>query len=157
MNIVVVSDSHGALGNLEAIKDVMARSDYLIHLGDCVPDALYIKNITRRNVCMVRGNCDFSPGIPTERVIEAASKRVFCTHGHRFNVKFSLDRLKHYCKKSDIDIVLFGHTHHPEVFWFSGKLFVNPGSMRNNRLQKGISYAVIRVAEGELNPRIVRL
>jgi putative phosphoesterase len=124
-----------------------------VHLGNCERDAEYLRTITRRGVCSVRGNCDYSD-TPEERVLNVGGKRIFLTHGHRQHVKMSLDRIKLLGAAERYDAVLFGHTHQPEVFYYEGVLFLNPGSMSANRDGSGISYARIQWVDGELYPEI---
>lgn len=89
MKIVVFSDSHGAVSNME---DVIRREhpELVLHLGDLCRD---IEEIQRRfpqqtiqNVC---GNCDGFTETPDQRILRVEGKRILMMHGHRYNVKLT--------------------------------------------------------------------
>lgn len=121
INLLIVSDSHGSLDNVDYIlKNIAPHYDALLFLGDGYRDFF------RSGKCDcpipffgVRGNCDFGAvqgtepygGMQDELVLTFADRRILMTHGHKFSVKAGLERLEAYAAQKDIDIVLFGHTH----------------------------------------------
>lgn len=128
MLIAVVSDTHNYLSILSKVKEEIQQADIVIHLGDVVEDAEYLLEGFRGRVINVRGNCDFNSTVPSESLEVIEGKRVFITHGHNYNVKQDLLRLKYRAEEVDADIVLYGHTHVANVEYENGILFMNPGS-----------------------------
>ena len=90
MNILVLSDSHGNLSNMEEAVE-RERPQLILHLGDCWRDA---ERLAERypNIPMehVPGNCDCRPEEPAERLLFLEDKRVLICHGHTYGVKQSL-------------------------------------------------------------------
>ncbi|MFZ7133671.1 MAG: metallophosphoesterase family protein [Eubacteriales bacterium] len=144
MKIAIFSDSHG---NTMKMKDALFHNkdiDYVFHLGDYVRDALYLKTITDKPVKYVQGNCD-SINAPLEIIEEIAGKRFLATHGHKYSIKFGLDRLFYAAKEKDVHIVLYGHSHMPFCEEIEGILFINPGSIGDKRWQPNESYAIVNI------------
>jgi putative phosphoesterase len=128
MKIAVISDTHRHIYSLNQVTKLIQDTDMAIHLGDNVEDVEIIKSNYKGKIINVRGNCDFSSFIPVERMEEVENKKIFITHGHRFDVKHSLLKLKYRAKELGADIVLFGHTHISAEIYEDGIWFINPGS-----------------------------
>jgi putative phosphoesterase len=128
MRIAVISDTHRNLYALNQVSKMIQDTDMIIHLGDNTDDVEVIKKNYKGKVISVRGNCDFSAFIPVERIEEIEGKKLFLTHGHKYDVKYSLLRLKYRAKELGADIVLFGHTHQTLELFEDGIWFINPGS-----------------------------
>jgi len=142
MLIAVLSDSHRHAYELNQVLMHIQDTDMIIHLGDNVEDVDMLRNGYKGNIINVRGNCDFSSFVPTERLEELEGKKLFLTHGHKYSVKSDLLRLKYRAKEVGADIVLFGHTHEAIELYEEGIWFINPGSLAlpRNRYK---SYAVM--------------
>jgi putative phosphoesterase len=128
MRIAVVSDTHSHSFSINKIYEYIQDADMMIHLGDNVEDVETLEKSFKGKILNVRGNCDYNSFVPKERLEVIEGKRIFMTHGDRYNVKYDLLRLKYRAKEVEADIVLFGHTHeylelHEEGIWF-----INPGS-----------------------------
>jgi uncharacterized protein len=128
MKIAVISDTHRHIYSLNQVTKLIHDTDMAIHLGDNVEDVDIIKSNYKGTIINVRGNCDFSSFIPVERMEEVENKKIFITHGHRYDVKHSLLKLKYRAKELGADIVLFGHTHISAEIYEDGIWFINPGS-----------------------------
>lgn len=156
MKIGVISDSHGSISGAKRAIQKMGEVDYLVHLGDYCRDAERISKELKRDIIYVKGNCDLGCDIETDKIIEAEGKKIFLTHGHKYNVKYDYMDLCLHAGEVGADAVLFGHTHYAEVFEKDGILFINPGSV--SRPRNGIeTYAVITVEGGIIIPNIVEL
>ncbi|APM40759.1 metallophosphoesterase [Clostridium kluyveri] len=128
MHIGVVSDTHRYKKFINKVVDVLYNTELIIHLGDNVQDVNEIKKIYTGSIINVSGNCDFNVDAPVERLEIISGKRFFITHGHRYDVKYSLSRLKCRALERKADIVLFGHTHISQIVYEEGIWFINPGS-----------------------------
>ena len=129
MRVLIVSDTHGKDANLMEILKVDRKFDFMVHLGDIGKLEDYIEEITGLACFAVRGNNDWGSLLPTESIIMLGRHRTFITHGHGFSVYSSTERLREYAMGVGCDIVMYGHTHVPEVEKYRGITVVNPGSL----------------------------
>jgi len=133
--ILVCSDSHGRADLLALAYDQQPKADVLVFLGDGLDDTGILRYSGKEHY-LVKGNCD-GPGwdYPDVQELALAGKKIFCTHGHRFHVKYSLDEVlrnvKAHGKEQGFDLVLYGHTHVPRLNYEDGVLLFNPGSLHN--------------------------
>ena len=111
--ILVVSDSHGALQQLDAIVRHEEPFDVLVHCGDGVDDLSRIIIPVSTRVLKVTGNVDISRGYIFERTIikELYGRRIMVTHGDMFRVDRDLDMLLEEGTLQGADLICFGHTH----------------------------------------------
>ena len=128
MHIGVVSDSHGSQLSLERALEAMQPIDLLLHAGDYCRDAKVFAQKHRLQVETVRGNCDMEFNIAEEQVLHLLGHTILLTHGHRYNVKRTLDELCARAEKVEADVCVFGHSHVPLLEKIGQCLFVNPGS-----------------------------
>ncbi|MEW6524883.1 MAG: metallophosphoesterase [Bacillota bacterium] len=133
MRIGVVSDSHGDLKALHIAMMQLGCFDILLHAGDFHQDAAWAKVQTNARVIAVPGNCDQVSLAPQERRVMVAGKKLWLLHGHRYGIKSGFGRLIQEAHRRRVDLVVFGHTHHPVVFYDRGVCFVNPGSVHDGR------------------------
>lgn len=145
MKIGVMSDTHGDLSSAEKAIKAMGEIDLLIHAGDTFRDAMLLKEKMGIDVVAVKGNTDFDCEADLETIISLGKKRVFLTHGHAYNVKFSLDRLYYRALETDSDIVIFGHSHMGTLITEKDITFLNPGSVSRPRGGTKASYAIINM------------
>ncbi|MBL4937165.1 metallophosphoesterase [Clostridium sp. YIM B02515] len=128
MQIAVISDTHRHSYSINKAASIIQGMDMVIHLGDNVEDVEVLKEKFKGNIINVRGNCDFTSFVPRERLEEIEGKKIFMTHGDKYNVKYDLLRLKYRAKEVGADVVLFGHTHQSLELYEDGIWFINPGS-----------------------------
>lgn len=160
MKILVFSDSHGNLANcFEVLKKTFKSVSYVIHLGDYIKDVDSLKTAYPElefiNVC---GNCDFGTNLFSEKLIVLGDKRIFITHGHRYNVKRNLVNLSYVAEEQRADICLFGHTHIPIITNENDIVFMNPGSISQPRSINVCSYGIIEICDdGKIIPSVIGL
>lgn len=157
MRIVVISDSHKNVLNVQRIVEKHeSDANLFLFLGDGERDWLSVEaqhpTLKFDHVC---GNCDFYSMAPVLGMTKALGKRVFFTHGHLYNVKYSSDELHHAAEGWGADIVLYGHTHIAASDYVDGRYFVNPGSCSG--ISGRASYALLDVTEAGIVPVIVEL
>jgi len=149
MTILVLSDSHGCISNMELAVEKTAP-DMIFHLGDCWTDAEALRELYPHiPLHQVPGNCDFRPLEAAEEVLCIRGCRMLLCHGHTYGVKQTLLRAGYRAQEADLDLFLFGHTHVPLVDKQGKTWFVNPGSIGRGARP---TYATIQVEEGKLNP-----
>ncbi len=144
MKLLIFSDSHGRGGMEQAAA--VERPDHILHLGDCVRDAQGLKNAVDCPVTYVPGNCDYNSSLPEVLTLELGGKRIYMTHGHLHGVKMMYMRAVYAALEAQADILLFGHTHHPECFQQDGLWVMNPGAWGYGR-----SYGLITLEKGNIS------
>ena len=76
MRILVISDSHGQLGNLNKILKEAGKVDRVIHLGDAVGQDEEIREMCGCPVTIVRGNCDFYSKNELVEIVEEENVKI---------------------------------------------------------------------------------
>lgn len=144
MKILVMSDSHGNIKNmLTAVFE--EKPDMILHLGDHHTDCRELRErFPEIPLRAVKGNCDRAGELETDEFI-CEYLRIMMTHGHRFNVKYSLDGLLTTALYKEVDVLLYGHTHIPQAGKFEGMYVINPGSVGYNG-----SYCVLDITNGKV-------
>ena len=87
MKLLILSDSHGVLTNMERAVDETAPQ-MILHLGDCWQDGVRLHSrFPQIPFRQVPGNCDFRPDEPTELLLGVGGLRLLMCHGHTYGVK----------------------------------------------------------------------
>ncbi len=128
LTAAVFSDTHGNTARmLKAVRTL--RPDHIFHLGDCVRDTECLRRefpaIPLSCVC---GNCDFTAAAPERAIVELNGVRVFLTHGHLYNVRWSIDSLVYAAQEAEAKVCLFGHTHEALNVELGRVQVLNPGT-----------------------------
>lgn len=153
MLIGVVSDTHRHVWIVDKVMEVLGNIDVLIHLGDNIQDIREFKKIYKGEILNVKGNCDYSNSVPSDMIKDIAGFRFLITHGHNYDVKYSLSRLKDKAFEEKANVVLYGHTHISQIIYEGGVWFINPGSPVLPR--DGInSIGLIEIKNGNINSSI---
>ncbi|MBS9775854.1 MAG: YfcE family phosphodiesterase [Fusobacterium sp.] len=132
--ILVLSDSHGHFEKILKIYE-MEKPDIVIFSGDGIEDIenfMYIyENI---NCYAVRGNCDFFSKFKDEEIFTIENHNFFLTHGHLYDVKYSLENIKNILKKTEVNIIIYGHTHRENLEKVEENKFIfNAGALKDNK------------------------
>lgn len=157
MRILVISDSHGRINNIEKAIEAHPSVQHIFFLGDCVNDLENLRFIYDEKIFhTVSGNCDHSSFERCSDMIELGGLRIFYTHGHLYSVKSGMERLREAATSCGADLVLYGHTHIAKTEYDGGVYYVNPGSIGMGR-SNGESYAVIDIEHNGIMPVIIKL
>jgi putative phosphoesterase len=162
---VVVSDTHGNLGGFrKTVSDILAcdRIDTFIHLGDDYTDAEVFDEFdaTYLRVPGVFSDYYVDRNVLNRVVKEIEGWRFLLTHtrqSHANDLKKDLTP-EELISERQVDVVLYGHSHIPEIDQNNGILFVNPGHLKVED-KKGYvaSYAVLDVTRDEIIARLVEV
>jgi uncharacterized protein len=135
MNVVVMSDSH-LYEPTPAFEELCERycryADRVIHLGDVVGAAV-LNYLAQFPLEAVAGNMDtlsVRELLPVRKIVRLGAYRVALIHGWGAAADLRV-RLAH--EFSDVDAVLFGHTHEGIHYKSNGILWFNPGSVAAGR------------------------
>ena len=134
MRIGVISDTHITSFNELPGKllSALAGVDLIVHTGDFV--AIDVLEGLRRigEVKAVRGNMDsyeLKQLLPETEFLIVNGRRIGIIHG--WGSPFGIeDRVRE--KFSDVDIIIFGHSHQPKNELKQGIFFFNPGQARHS-------------------------
>lgn len=159
MKILVLSDTHGDTNKAEEAIRANNEINLIIHLGDYFRDAQKLSNLFPDiPIEYIYGNSDFMiDNIPAEKMLEVCGKRIFLTHGHRYSVKWDYDRLYRKAEELKADMILFGHTHIPDIVKKDRFYLLNPGSTSDPRDDSDESYAIIEIEEDQVVPKICHI
>ena len=147
MKIGLISDTHGHLP--ADVFTVFSEVDLIIHAGDIGTEEVLIDLRASAPVTAVYGNMDHSlPGgrLPRIAFIKAEELTLCVTHILNSPKSFAYELYK---MNKKADVVIFGHTHRPEVQKYNDILFINPGSIAYPRDEGGPSVAILSVAGSE--------
>ncbi|MCX7885620.1 MAG: metallophosphoesterase [Caloramator sp.] len=157
MRIGVVSDSHRDLYMLDKAIKSMGKLDLVIHLGDEYRDIIKVNEKYKLPVEYVSGNNDFGVERIPEKVLSINGKKIFITHGHRYNVYFGLESLYFKALEAGAELVLYGHTHVQDINNRKNIFFLNPGSVSRPRDTKP-GCAVVDINDtGDIDFNLIRL
>ena len=149
MRVGVISDTHGDRAILREAVLSAGSVGHWLHAGDIYKDAIFLAQISDAPVTAVAGNCDLGGGpFPEEERLAINGVNIWLTHGHRHNVKRTIQDLIWRGRQCGAAIVVFGHTHLPYKAWHDGALLFNPGSLRYPR-GEWPTFGVIDLGEGK--------
>ncbi|WP_296645549.1 metallophosphoesterase family protein [Romboutsia sp. 13368] len=134
--IGLISDTHGLLR--QEVVDNLNNCNLIIHAGD-IGKFEVIENLKKiSNVEFIRGNCDKDKSIAKEdRIVEIYNKRIYLIH--------DISKININLKEDNIDIVVYGHSHKPNIYEDNDILYINPGSVGPRRFKLPISMAKLKV------------
>ncbi len=144
----VISDTHGEIR--PELYERLAGVDAILHAGDLGRDTIAIELLPIAPFYAVAGNVDgFSASEhPRWRVFRVGPTRVGMTHV-ALGPGGLLDSVAEWVDANGIDVLVYGHTHRPEVRTEpSGLVLFNPGSCGPQRFSLPVTYGMLR-ADGE--------
>ncbi len=127
--ILIVSDTHGRIGNYKDVIRKVSPVDMLIHCGDVEGQEEEIKSLAGCESHIVAGNNDYFSTLPREEEFEIGPYKVFLTHGHSYGVSVGTERIIEEAESRGVDVVIFGHTHKPLNEKVGDLRVLNPGSL----------------------------
>ena len=136
--IDILSDTHGLL-RPEVISR-LAGADLILHAGDIDTQTVADELSRYGALCMVRGNNDgmWAEHIPEHRTVTIEDLRFFVVHNRR-DVPREL---------SDVDVVVYGHSHVYAAEVRNGVLWLNPGSCGRRRFGQELSFCMMEAEHG---------
>lgn len=129
MRALIVSDTHGYDKNLVKLLEKIGPLDALIHCGDGEGHEGYFSKLVDCPLYMVRGNNDFFSELEREREFELWGRRILLTHGHYYGVSMGPEHIIEEGRARGVDLVMYGHTHRPELIQKEDIVVLNPGSI----------------------------
>lgn len=151
LSIGILSDTHNllrpeALSNLEG-------SDVILHAGDVGDERIVGDLESLAPVFVVRGNVDYQywcGRLPNVLQLSLSNLNILMIHdvGHLPETRLS-----------DVALVIYGHSHKPEIREAGGVVYLNPGSAGPRRFSLPVTCARLEWQSGQkiLAPEIIHL
>ncbi|MCM1391387.1 MAG: YfcE family phosphodiesterase [Ruminococcus sp.] len=132
MDVLLISDSHGSVNNIRTAIEKENDCAMLFFLGDGLSDIEKVKSdYPNKTFLCVPGNNDFGYTEDTVAYKYIEGNTIVYTHGHRFNVRYSLGDLLAHADSVMANVVFYGHTHRADLRYdsYKGVYLINPGAM----------------------------
>jgi putative phosphoesterase len=136
--IAILSDTHGLLR--DSVIAELAAADCSIHAGDINTPYLVESMRSLTETYVVRGNNDkdWAEALPKSITVTMEGVRFFIVHNKK-DVPKNL---------TDVDIVVYGHSHKYFADVINGVLFLNPGSCGKRRFDLELTMCRMTVDAG---------
>lgn len=142
MRILIFSDTHENIQNIEYIRKNEKKFDKAFFCGDGAGDCDYFEGRLDCPVWRVSGNNDFFSGARATIDTEIEGKRIHMEHGNRLHC-YNFQNLCYAAEANGWDVLFYGHTHRLQIYENEGRYIVNPGSLVQPRGGDGPSYIVM--------------
>jgi len=159
----LISDTHVPVRAREIPKkvfEVFEKVDYIIHAGDLVGLTVLDKLEQIAPVLAVYGNMDgpeVRGKLPKMSSVKVFNWKIGVTHDP--GTLFGIGKMWEIAKQNGFHVLVYGHTHHPNVKWEGEILFINPGSP-TNPIPPFITkptVGLLTVSKEKISPEIVTL
>lgn len=150
IRVGVISDTHGLL-RPEAVT-ALRGSDHIVHAGDVGGAAILEALRALAPVTAVRGNNDGGDdgrALPEVAEVELGGVRLCVVH---IRGALAFDPAER-----GLQVVVYGHTHWPDLEIRDGVLYLNPGSAGPRRFHLPVSLARISIQDGRVEAALVPL
>ena len=155
MNFLIIGDSHRRRDNIDEAVRRCRPLDAILYLGDGADDFDDSYRYLDIPLFCVRGNCDVSPSLselPFESVLHFDEYTVMMTHGHLYDTApMYFDKAAARAAELGADLLLFGHTHYPDIVYRDGMIIMNPGAVMAGK------YGVVEINGEEIKPQLKSL
>lgn len=133
--IAIISDTHDILKN--EVLTILKKCDLILHAGDFCKEEIYNQLKEIAPIYAVKGNNDGSWAnvIPKQLFFQIEEVRFFMTH----------DKKDIPQKMTDIDIIVFGHSHQ---YFYENKenyLILNPGGCGRKRFNLALTMVLMDI------------
>jgi len=160
--LVLLSDTHCHDDSLlhPELEEALRNCDLIIHAGDMVSFAMYERLKGIAPLVAARGNMDdrrLQQALPELATTEVLGHAIAAVHGWGPPSGIP-ERIVKRHRPRGYAMVVYGHSHYPDITGLEGMLFVNPGSPVDRRFAPYNSFATLEVTEAGVGaPTIVKL
>lgn len=147
MKIAVLSDTHGLLR--PEVIEIIKTCDVIFHSGDIDTKEILIELSALAPLYIVKGNNDkeWAEQLPLSLCFELDGMKFFMVH----------DKKDLPPDLSEVDVVIFGHSHQYSEERKCGRLYLNPGSCGKRRFRLPVTIAVIETLDGKVDVQRIEL
>jgi putative phosphoesterase len=149
----LVSDTHGLVRG--SVHEALAGVELILHAGDVGGQQILEELGLIAPVRAVFGNTDPPdlPGLEKEIFLTVGGLTLHVSHGHEVGRPTPEKLTERY----DADVLVYGHTHRPQVTRFGGRLVINPGAAGPPRFNLLPSVGRLTISGREAEVEIVEL
>lgn len=151
MKVGILSDTHIRKGRTlpQFVWEQLEGVDKILHAGDLVTVSLLEELALLAPVVAVRGNGDWlMEDLPDTAITQLGSLKVGLTHGYLGRGGNTPERAFNTFAQSEVDMIVFGHSHLPYKSFVNGILMFNPGSPTERRGQPQCSLGIMTIEDG---------
>lgn len=163
MKIGVVSDTHIPVRAKQlpaALPEIFTGVDLILHAGDLVDKMVLDELAQIAPVEAVAGNMDpteLSQRLGRKKLIRAGGFLIGLVHGDEGNPRIKTpQRALAAFAETQVDAIVFGHSHQPFSERVGSVLLFNPGSPTDRRREKKFSCGLITLSD-EIRGEIIYL
>jgi hypothetical protein len=162
MKIIILSDTHikpgkSLIGLLpDDLVAIIKNSDIIIHAGDFETLECYNELAGLGELVAVHGDTDvpeIMELLPERRVIEVEGVKIGVIHKGQLTSD-NPDGLRYLAKEMGVDVLIFGHFHHPIIEDYE-VLLLSPGSPTVPGIAEP-SAIELDIVDGKISGRVVR-
>jgi putative phosphoesterase len=149
MRVTILSDTHGLLR--PEVLEKARGSDRIFHAGDVGDPGILEQLRLIAPVEAIRGNVD------THGELARLPQRL---DGDLDGIAFRMIHRREDVEDSwfrEVKLIVYGHSHRPELAWRSGCLLLNPGAVGQRRFKLPLTLARITIQDGRLIPEILAI
>lgn len=159
----LISDTHIPVRAREIPKrvfEIFEKVDFVLHAGDLVDLSVVDQLEQLAPVLAVYGNMD-GPEIRGKLPKIASVKILDWKIGvmHDPGTMFGMGKMREIARQNSFNVLVYGHTHHPNIKWEGKSLFINPGSPTAS-IPPFISkptVALLKITKENLFPEIIQI
>ncbi len=136
MRVGVISDTHSLL-RPEALS-ALRGTDYILHAGDVGDPHILAALREIAPLTAIRGNIDRAGPcalLPAREAIELGGTLIYMVH--------SIEDLDIKPHAANVGVIVYGHSHKPNLDMRNGVLYLNPGSAGPRRFSLPITLAIL--------------
>ena len=155
MRIGLISDTHGLLR--PDVFTAFEGVDQILHAGDVGDSDILVELAAIAPVTAVWGNTDGSAlreMLPEIAELEIDGRTAKIVHGHQVGSPNGRLIAGRY---APADLIVYGHSHQPEIVEVGSALVVNPGSAGPRRFQLPVTVAIATVEREQISSKLITL
>lgn len=163
MILGILSDTHISNSNVQKIPQKILedfkRVDMIIHAGDLI-DLSVLEQLRSScdNIKAVSGNMDpeeVRKKLPQKEIIKINNHKIGVMHGWGPPNNL-VELLTREFKDDGVDIIIFGHSHHPLNEKRGNILFFNPGSTMDKIFAPYNSYGIMEIND-KIEAKVIKI
>ncbi|MBX3071941.1 MAG: metallophosphoesterase family protein [Thermomicrobiales bacterium] len=162
ITIGVLSDTHiyaqGRRALPEEVLDLFRRAEVglILHGGDINDHTVLAALEAIAPVVAVRGNNDvpeIAAILPLRLHLQIGEHRIGVVHGHEGGRTARESAFAAFPETTDL--VVYGHSHIPNIEQRGGTVFFNPGSPTDRRMGPHFGVGLLRCSESKIEPNLI--
>lgn len=143
----ILSDTHGLLR--PSVLDRLVGCDRILHAGDVGDPEILQRLASLAPVDAVRGNVDVGDGLAgLPSIVSGKAEDVAYRMVHQ-REQIAPDWPR------EAQLIIFGHSHRPEIEWHGSTLWLNPGACGRRRFHLPLTVARVTVDGRRVLPEIL--